>query len=232
MLRTPLLPFDEFERWTASPGTADPTAGAAGLGAAAAPDRARPTERLRAIADRPEIGDALYVASPSLHGAVRGWLDDPGDEQSRRVAVALVSYLARMTARPTPFGLFAGTSVGGLADRTSLHTAGRSEYRRHTRPDMDYLDALGRALEKDPDVRPVLRFWPNSSLYAAGGRLRYTEARLGGTLRYSTWWPSNEPTTWTRRWTARGAGPRLRTWRRRWWTATSRRRRRAGSSRS
>jgi thiopeptide-type bacteriocin biosynthesis protein len=48
---------------------------------------------------------------------------------------------------------------------------------------MDYLTAVAAALEADPAVRRKLVYRPNSSLYRAGGRLRYAEGRLDGTLR-------------------------------------------------
>ena len=73
-----------------------------------------------------------------------------------------------MTARSTPFGLFAGSSVGRLGARTPLTLPPRSAYRRHTRLDMDYLSSLVAALESDPMVRQTLRYRPNTSLYPPG----------------------------------------------------------------
>jgi thiopeptide-type bacteriocin biosynthesis protein len=48
---------------------------------------------------------------------------------------------------------------------------------------MDYLFALGEALNKDPSIRSQIRYYPNSSLYVAAGRYRYAEARIQGRLR-------------------------------------------------
>jgi hypothetical protein len=83
-----------------------------------------------------------------------------------------------MTARATPFGLFAGCSVGAIDKCTQLELPALATYRRHTRLDMDFLSALVSALEGDPVVRQTLRYRPNSSLYQAGGRLHYAESRL------------------------------------------------------
>src|ERR1700724_2300490 len=48
---------------------------------------------------------------------------------------------------------------------------------------MDYLFALCEELERAPEMRRELRYRPNSSLYRAGGRLRYAEARLDDKIR-------------------------------------------------
>jgi thiopeptide-type bacteriocin biosynthesis protein len=88
-----------------------------------------------------------------------------------------------MTGRPTPFGLFAGCSVGSIGPETRLRIAGRGAARRHTRLDMDYLFALVDALGRDRTMRQAFVYRPNSSLYETAGRLRYVEARVSGTKR-------------------------------------------------
>src|SRR4029453_9175159 len=48
-----------------------------------------------------------------------------------------------------------------------------------SRLDMDYLWALAEAVERDPQLRKIFVYEPNSSLYEAAGRLRLAAARLG-----------------------------------------------------
>src|SRR5437879_7923455 len=103
VLRTPLLPFDDHETWTAE-------------GRAAGSECVQLVDRLRAAFDRPACREALYVASPSLHNAFCAWEGDTDNAASRRTRSALVSYFARMTSRPTPFGLFAGVSAGSIGE--------------------------------------------------------------------------------------------------------------------
>src|SRR5262249_45302573 len=76
-------------------------------------------------------------------------------------------------------GLFAGCSVGTFDASSQLTLPPRDSYQRHTRLDMDYLSALVEALDADSAARTALRYRPNSSLYPAGGRLHYVEARMG-----------------------------------------------------
>jgi thiopeptide-type bacteriocin biosynthesis protein len=161
VLRTPLLPFDELDAWTEGA------------------DAQLLERRLREAYERPELREALYLASPQLCETLDAW----ESEQARKWLPALVSYFERAASRPTPFGLFAGCSLGEIGERSCLELEERSRYRRHTRLDMDYLTALARALEADPSVRRRLSFRPNSSLYRAGGRVRYAESRFNGTVR-------------------------------------------------
>jgi lantibiotic biosynthesis protein len=174
VMRTPLLPFDELLEWGE---------GITGTAESLEADRAVLRARLQTQVARPEVEEAIFVASPRLAGRIREWLDDPDDAKGVKVERALVRYLSRMTARPTPFGLFAGCSTGTIAETTVLEVAARDEYRRHSRLDMEYLSSLVEELERDPDTRRVLVYRPNSGIYKSGGRLRYPEARSSGGVR-------------------------------------------------
>ncbi|TMA37323.1 MAG: Lanthionine biosynthesis protein LanB, partial [Deltaproteobacteria bacterium] len=177
VLRTPLLPFDELVAFGA--GLTAARAHPERVEAALAEDRVLLRARLRAIVARPEVREALFVASPSLHESLGEWFERPDSERGQKVERTLVRYFERMAARSTPFGLFAGCSIASLAGSTRLELAPRRCYQRRTRLDMDYLLALSEALPRDPALRPNLRFRPNSSLYRAAGRLRYAQARIG-----------------------------------------------------
>jgi thiopeptide-type bacteriocin biosynthesis protein len=180
VFRTPLLPFEELEKWgegleAATVLTEHPE----DLERALAADRELLRTRLRELCARPEILEALFLASPSLVDGLPLWLGQPDSKKGQRVERVLVRYLYRMAARATPFGLFSGCSVGTLpAAETRLAVGPRAGYERHTRLDMDYLFALCEDLGRDPGIREGLLYRPNSSLYRAAGRLRYAEARL------------------------------------------------------
>src|SRR5437899_1734870 len=182
-LRTPLLPFEEILTW--GEGLQAPTVigdGASGspekLEQAFAADRARLRGRLRDLVRRPEVREALFVASPDLDESLEVWMSEPDGGRGHRIERGRLRYFVRMPGRPTPFGVFAGCSVGELGPATCLVIEARKEYRRHTRLDMDYLCALSESLVRDPQLRKTLVYRPNSSLYRAAGRLHYAEARL------------------------------------------------------
>lgn len=176
--RTPTLPFDVLSGW--SQDLRAPQAPWSELDGAIESDRETLRQCLREAALRPEIRDALFLASPDLDEMIDPWLQGglPRDKR-HRVEQSLVRYLSRMASRPTPFGLFAACSTGLWGDDTKLQVEETARCVRRTRLDMDYLCALVEALEKEPEVRKTLTYRPNSSLYKAAGRLRYAEARLG-----------------------------------------------------
>ncbi len=174
-LRSPLLPFGDLRAWSAGVSAPAAIGDTARLAVALGADRAMLAERLLAIWRRPEVREAVFLASPELDAALERSV--PGESRDKAVR-SLVAYFARMASRSTPFGLFAGCSVGVLQPQTHLDLGPRSGYGRHTRLDMDYLSALVSALETDSGVRTTLSYAPNSSLYHAGARLHYAEARL------------------------------------------------------
>src|SRR5262249_9628296 len=137
-------------------------------------DRQRLREHLRKQLDRPEIREAVFVASPSLEESLDQWFNDPDGVRGQKAERSLVRYFARMTGRATPFGLCAGWAGGQMGETTELSFAGRDEYRRHTRLDMEYVLALAETLSQHPALRPHLTFRPNSTMYRAAGQVRYS----------------------------------------------------------
>lgn len=180
VLRTPLLPFATLTEWA---DLERPALARDRPAEAYAEAYARDVEvlraRLRTIIARPEVREALFIASPSLDASVTAWLaGGRGDANDAQVERAVARYLARMAGRATPFGLFAGCSLGAMATTTELAIAGATAYRRHTRLDSDYLALLVDAIHRVPEARRAARLRPNSSLYRAASRLRYAEASV------------------------------------------------------
>ena len=180
-LRTPLLPVEEWRAW--GDRLVAPQADAAELEAALKVDRQHLRDQLCAVFARADVREALFLASPDLDEAFDVWRREPESKKGQRVEAALVRYFARMTGRATPFGLFAGASVGTVGEQTRLELAARAQYQRHTRLDMDYLSALTEALARAPELRARLRYRPNTSLYRSAGRMRYVETQLKDKLR-------------------------------------------------
>jgi hypothetical protein len=169
------------------------------LRVAIANDSALLETRLRDLASLPHIREALFLASPSLDEALSRWLSSAAkpeaatdkakpkskdkDKDNAKVRRTVVKYLYRMTSRSTPFGLFAGCSVGLVGGASAMELPGRDAYTRHTRLDMHYLGGLALALANEPSLREELRYEPNSSLYYCGDQFRYAEARVDGEAR-------------------------------------------------
>jgi thiopeptide-type bacteriocin biosynthesis protein len=180
VLRTPLLPFATLpalsEGLEAPSVAGDPTR----LRDAWWRDLARIRQRLRTLVRTPVVREAVFVASPALDGALDDWLSGPDHGGPVATDRAVLKYVARMAARATPFGLFAGCGLGVVGGATRLNLAPRAACRRHTRLDMEYLVLLADLLARDPSLAAAIRYTPNSSLYRIGDRWRYVETRWQG----------------------------------------------------
>jgi thiopeptide-type bacteriocin biosynthesis protein len=180
VVRTPLLPFDDL--LSLSEGLRAPAAlgDDAALAAALEEDRRNVRARLESLLARSEVQEALFLASPDLVGRLQqvGGLAD-----ADRVELAISRYVFRMCGRPTPFGLFAGLTVGSIGSETAIDLAPLAAYVRHARLDNDYVFALVDRLGRAPDLAATLRLLPNSSLYRVAGAFRYAESRLDGNVR-------------------------------------------------
>ncbi|MGE5177983.1 MAG: lantibiotic dehydratase [Bacteroidota bacterium] len=177
VLRAPLLPFDDFERWGDGIGGPARASDDPGLEAVLRADRDLLRGRLRAIVALPEIRAALLVAAPHLEANLAVWERDPDGPRGARIEISLVRYITRIATRPTPFGLFAANTLGRLGPATRFALLPRRAARPRARLDMDYLDAIARALCADPAVRGRLRLHPNDTLHRSADRWRYAEAR-------------------------------------------------------
>ena len=175
ILRTPLLPLDDFLNWGANltaPGTLNsPEQLALNL----AKDREILRTRLNEIVSRPEVLEALFIASSDLHQSLKIWQRDPESNRGQRIERALIRYFSRLTGRGTPFGLCAGISVGEIGDKTELMLVDRMHYKRHTRLDMNYLEKLMALLSLAPSFKNAHIYRPNTSLYRVADRFHYVE---------------------------------------------------------
>ncbi|HEY6922383.1 MAG TPA: lantibiotic dehydratase family protein, partial [Steroidobacteraceae bacterium] len=174
-LRTPLLPFTEYLHWAAELRSPLVWESSEELDAALVKDRQRMRAGLRELIGRPAIREALYLASPTLDQSLEHWLRDPDSPRGSQAELVLVRYFQRMAHRCTPFGLFAGHAVGHFAARTSTKLSCPTQSWRRTRLDRGFLNKLLGHLVTSPALREEQTLRPNSSLYAIGDTLRYTE---------------------------------------------------------
>ncbi len=158
VLRTPLLPFSAF--------SSD-----ASLSLELA------ESRLARVLEDPDVQSALRLASPDLmmaSDAKRAGFAKP--ERQRALLHALQRYVARMSGRATPFGLFAGVSTGTFSDRTRLHLPERDKWVRRSHIDMGFLAQIIEQYLRRDEVRSAIRFRPNQDLYRIDRQWRYAES--------------------------------------------------------
>lgn len=121
------------------------------------------------------IGETIYVGSPDLYKELQRLINGEIKEEDKKckIETSLVKYMSRMSARCTPFGLFATCSVGKIDETTQIDIA--NEIGRCTRLDMYYLCTLAQYLVYLPDIRKKVRYYSNNTLYKVGKCIRYIE---------------------------------------------------------
>ncbi len=119
--------------------------------------------------------EALFLASPEFSNELNK--DKNGKSNS------VYKYFSRSFSRCTPFGLFAGCSVGEFGEETNIRLETLDKYCRSTRLDMNYVCALIQEIEADEDIKMKLRYFPNDSIYNIGGKKRYIEYYYKGVKR-------------------------------------------------
>ena len=131
------------------------------------------------------IQEAIYVASPSLYIILKKWLDGKleDDKKIEKLKTSLLKYLTRMSSRCTPFGLYAGYSVGAFADENNILISNNTNHRKYTKLDMFYLISLTNDLIKNEKIKSSIRFYTNSTLYSYHNELRYIEYKYYGLKR-------------------------------------------------
>jgi len=156
VLRAPVLPFDTV--------------------LALGTDVTAVRQKLRALVARPDVREAIFIASPGLSADLDGWLAGHDD---LAVESSLLRYVSRMASRATPFGLFAGITVGSVAAATNLALSSELVgHHRVTRLDNEYLYRLCEALAQHPALRERLQYFANNSLYRVGKRWRYAQSHV------------------------------------------------------
>jgi hypothetical protein len=136
--------------------------------------------------ENPYVREALRMASPELLTALDKWRANPAslsDEKRNSLEISLLKYIARMSARCTPFGLFAGCTVGDIAHKTDISLETTENFRRFTQFDMHFWVALLQEFSKRKEVIDQLTYFPNNSIYALGDFYRYVEYKYVKTKR-------------------------------------------------
>jgi hypothetical protein len=159
ILRTPLYSLDFYKKFTSGKRISD-------------------QEFLEALKD-PILKEAIYLASPVLYSAITKWINtkesSKNTEDFEKIKFSILKYISRLSSRCTPFGLFAGCTIGDIDKSTNIILSGAIHNERHTRFDMNYLVALSQNLTKIDCIKNQLLFHPNKSIYQVADKIRYIE---------------------------------------------------------
>ena len=133
----------------------------------------------------PVLKESIFLASPDLYEQLEAWLNGKNlvKKDLNRLLFSITKYISRLSSRCTPFGLFAGISVGSFSNENKVIIRDISKYKRKLRLDMNYTVALAIHLSNLPEIKKQIRFYPNTSKYISGSQLRYVEYKYNNARR-------------------------------------------------
>ncbi|MDQ6527694.1 lantibiotic dehydratase family protein [Flavobacterium sp. LHD-85] len=143
-------------------------------------------EKATAICQNPLVKEALSLASPELVQELNKWESfkaDSFNDKKSALEFTLLKYISRMSSRCTPFGLFAGCSVGKIDTETNVILDLPEKYKRFTQFDMQFWVSLLQNIAKRETAIFHLKYCPNSSIYEFGDFYRYIEYKYIKTKR-------------------------------------------------
>ena len=125
------------------------------------------------------FNEAIYIASPVLYDEMIKLIDDKigNKKKIERTIYSLYRYFSRMSTRCTPFGLFAGCSIGKIRTETNIDL--QDNFNRKTRLDMYYLCVLYDTIVNNIRVKDGIKYYTNTTLYPTTKKFyRYIETLL------------------------------------------------------
>ncbi|WP_348811982.1 lantibiotic dehydratase family protein [Flavobacterium maritimum] len=136
------------------------------------------SENILQLFESPFVKEAIRMASPELLEGLNKWKTNPASLSNKKkngLELSLLKYIARMSARCTPFGLFAGCTVGTMAPETEITLKSVDNFERFTQFDMQFWVAMLHQFTNRKEVRKHLKYYPNNSIYKLGDFYRYVE---------------------------------------------------------
>lgn len=134
----------------------------------------------------PIVQEAIFWASPDLANELSHLQSNKEykNEQKRKIISSFLKYFIRMSSRCTPFGLFAGCTLGTIGNETHVELSTDIDY--SIRLDMSVLYAISEKVNLCENLVANLKYRLNSSIYRLGKSYRYIENYLteDGFLKY------------------------------------------------
>lgn len=136
------------------------------------------SNKLIEVLENDLVKEAIKLASPELICEFEKLIRNPkliNSIKKLNLELALLKYIARLSSRSTPFGIFAGCSTGVFSKNTLIQMDDIDKHQMFTQFDMNYWISLLQDISKDPRIQYHLNYYPNSSLYEVADFYRYVE---------------------------------------------------------
>lgn len=120
---------------------------------------------------------AVYFSSREFYEIAKSWLSDDSIRYDcdDRILMTLYKYYNRICSRSTPYGLFAGFSLGEIStERSNIEFCKEECFEPIFRTDMLFLNRLKKEILTQEGDTKIL-FYPNNTIYQVGNNLRFIE---------------------------------------------------------
>lgn len=130
--------------------------------------------KLWKLSKDPLIREAIAVSSKSLFDSMKFLSPNTPNNKREQVAKSFLKYLIRMSTRATPFGVFSGVTYGSYGDEFKFKLKAYDNYKKRTRPDMEWIFKVIASIEDDIEILPELFVIKNAMSYEVGNRTYLT----------------------------------------------------------
>ena len=117
------------------------------------------------------IEEAIKVCSDDFFYAMERFDDIEKEKERVKFYLSLAKYLIRLCTRPTPYGLFAGVSLGTYDEKNNITVSNVKEHIKKARPDMEWIYGIIKLAENNPEIRNKIKVRFNDFTYVNGNRL-------------------------------------------------------------
>ncbi|WP_375605511.1 lantibiotic dehydratase [Flavobacterium davisii] len=143
-------------------------------------------EKIVALFSEKAHREALFLGSPTVYDTLVAWEKGANTLETiaiEKLKITLYKYASRLANRATPFGMFATVAAATISANSALAVQ-NSILGRHTKLDMFFLGSLLPIITKNEDIRSVLQYYPNNSLYEVVDKYRYVEYYFKDNVRF------------------------------------------------
>lgn len=131
---------------------------------------------IKKVDENSVLRKALYLASPDFCSQLNDYKLNPEGfsyDKVQRIETTLLKYISRIASRCTPFGLFAGCTVGSFSNVNSIELEQLTKHIVDLQLDNKFLTNFVECLGTYPEIKKHLKYKPNDTLYSIGDYVRY-----------------------------------------------------------
>ncbi|MBI9053918.1 MAG: lantibiotic dehydratase family protein [Bacteroidales bacterium] len=130
----------------------------------------------------PYIRESIYLASPILHGKLTHFDSDKLEQKEKtRILFSFFKYLIRLSTKPIPFGLFAGSSCSNdWGNNTKYKIKGTESFHKKIKLTCQTIELIINKIEESLICPNKLIYYTNNTLYQLPfGDYRYIRIKYG-----------------------------------------------------